>query len=170
VSDKTSGHGVGTAWEHERDARPALPEAIPYTQVHRRLRQWLELAQDVVVVGLCVLLLALMLQTLFRLVRMAMVEHAPPTDMLSQVVLVLILTELYRTLIFYLREHRIAVSLMVEVAIVSVLRELILEGLHPFAWSRVAGISVVLLVLGALLAVDRWLDRAEQNCPPGRAH
>jgi uncharacterized membrane protein (DUF373 family) len=111
-----------------------------------------------------------MLQMLWGLIRMALVEHAPPTAMLSQVVLVLILTELYRSMIFYLREHRIAVSLMVEVAIVSVLRELILEGLHQLTWPRVAGVSLLLLVLGAILGVDRWLNRAEENTPPGSAH
>jgi uncharacterized membrane protein (DUF373 family) len=143
---------------------------VPYTQVHARLRQALELAQDLVVAGLCLLLLALMLQMLWRLGWMAVVEHAAPTVLLSQVVLVLILVELYRTLIFYLREHRIPVSLMVEVAIVSLLREMILEGLQHFTWIRVTGASLLLLVLGALLAVDRWLTRTEEICPASSAH
>lgn len=143
---------------------------IPYTHVHQRLRQTLELAQDLIVVGLCVLLLALMLQMLWRLVWMAMVEHATATALLSQVVLALMLTELYRSMIFYLREHRISVSLMVEVAIVSVLRELILEGLPQLTWPRVAGVSLLLLVLGGILGVDRWLNRADENAPPGSAH
>jgi uncharacterized membrane protein (DUF373 family) len=167
---EASGEQLETAWDLERGAPAPLLADIPYTQIHQRLRLWLELAQDVVIVGLCALLLALMLQMLWRLVRMAMVEHADSTALLSQIVLVLILTELYRSLIFYLREHRIAVSLMVEVAIVSLLRELILEGLHQLSWPGVTGVSLLLLVLGALLAVDRWLNRADENCPPGNAH
>jgi uncharacterized membrane protein (DUF373 family) len=153
-----------------REAGGWLKRDVPFTQVHRRLRTILELAQDVVIVALCVLLLALMLQMLWGVIRMATVEHAPPTDILSQVVLVFILTELYRSLIFYLREHRIAVSLMEEVAIVTVLRELILECMHQLTWPRVAGVSLLLLVLGAMLGLDRWLNQSDENAPPGSAH
>src|SRR5262249_31400701 len=118
---EATGHRGKTAWEFERGARAPIIAGIPYTQIHQRLRHSLQLPQDFAIAGLCVLLLALMLQMLWRLVVMALVEHAAPSILLSQVVLVLILTELYRSLIFYLREHRIAVSLMVEVAIVTVL-------------------------------------------------
>jgi uncharacterized membrane protein (DUF373 family) len=59
---------------------------------------------------------------------------------------------------------------MVEVAIVTLLRGLMLEGLQRLSWLRVAAVSLLLLVLGALLAVDRWLSRADEDCPPGNAH
>jgi uncharacterized membrane protein (DUF373 family) len=169
VSD-AAGYPEAIARERGGDDLAPLPALVPYTQVHRRLRYTLEAAQDIVVAGLCVLLLALMLQMLWRLGRMAMVDHASPTAVLSQVVLVLILVELYRTLIFYLREHRIAVSLMVEVAIVSLLRELILEGLTQLTWAKAAGVSLLLLVLGGILAGDRWLSRVESGCPASSAH
>lgn len=69
----------------------------------------------------------------------------------------LILMELYRLLIFDLREHRVSVALAVEVARFSTLREVMLRGAHDFEWSRLMSLSVLLLVLGALLATERWM-------------
>jgi len=170
LASDAAGYPEAIARERGGGALARLSAVVPYTHVHRRLRHALEAAQDIVVAGLCVVLLALMLQMLWRLGRMAIVDHAAPTVMLSQVVLVLILVELYRTLIFYLREHRIAVSLMVEVAIVSLLRELILEGLTQLTWAKAVGVSLLLLVLGGILAGDRWLSRVENGCPASSAH
>jgi len=62
-------------------------------------------------------------------------------------------------LIFYLREHRVSVALALEIALVSVVREVILMGAQHFETSRVLGFSVLLLVLGALLASERWTGR-----------
>ena len=59
---------------------------------------------------------------------------------------------------------------MVEVAIVSLLRELIVVGLHQLNWSQMAGVSLLLVVLGGILAVDRWVNRTDENAPPGSAH
>ena len=83
--------------------------------------------------------------------------------MLSEVLFVLILTEVYRLLIFYLREHRISVALTVEVALVSTLREVVLKGAHEMEWLRLVGISLLLVVLGGLLAMERWVgDRRKE--------
>jgi uncharacterized membrane protein (DUF373 family) len=59
--------------------------------------------------------------------------------------------------IFYLREHRISVALTVEVAIVSTLRELMLKGAQEVEWPVMLGLSLLLLVLGGLLAMERWM-------------
>src|ERR1700730_18345857 len=110
-----------------------------------------------------VLLLVLSLQALWRLARMALREEASTTQMLSEVIFVLILTEVYRLLIFYLREHRISVALAVEVALVSTLREVMIKGAHEFEWLRLLGLSLLLLVLGGLLALERWMGRCRNE-------
>lgn len=103
------------------------PVLTPHTQIHTLVRRVLENMQDVIVLLLMVLLLALSLQALWRLALKAFFEGATTTQLLSEIVFVLILTELFRLLIFYLREHRISVALAVEVAIVSTLREIMLK-------------------------------------------
>ena len=90
---------------------------------------------------------------------MTLNETVAPTQLLSEVIFVLILTELYRLLIFYLRQHRISVALAVEVALVSTLRQVMLEGAHEFGWERLLGLSLLLVVLGGLLAMERWMGR-----------
>ena len=139
--------------------RPDVPGLPPHTQVHALVRRTLENVQDVVVFLLMVMLLALSLQALWRLARMAFLESAATTELLSEVIYLLILTEVYRLLIFYLREHRISVALAVEVAIVSTLRELMLKGVQEYEWLRLLGVSVLLLVLGGLLVLERYMGR-----------
>jgi uncharacterized membrane protein (DUF373 family) len=136
------------------------PCPVPYTQVHSCLRRAFENLQDFVISLLLVLLVLLSVQALWQLARMAFIEAAPITQILSEILFILILTEVYRLLIFYLREHRISVALTVEVALVSTLREVILKGAHEeFEWLRVLGICVLLVVLGGLLAMERWAGR-----------
>lgn len=138
---------------------------VPHTQVHHLLRRTLETAQDVVVVILLVMLLAVMVQALWNLGLMAVKAGTPYPTLVSQIVFVLILTELYRTLVFYLREHRVSVALIVEVAIVSTVRDLILKSApEEFAVQRLLGSAVLLLVLGGLLASERYFGRFSGAC------
>lgn len=146
-----------------RESRSDAIEPVPYTQVHFLLRRMLENVQDVVASLLMVVLLVLSLQAIWRLARMAIFEAAATTQLLSEVVFVLILMEVYRLLIFYLREHRISVALTVEVALVSTLREVMLKGAHEFEWPRLVAISLLLLVLGGLLAMVRWMGRCRND-------
>ena len=143
----------------DQNGRRDEPCPVPHTQVHSLLRRTLENLQDVIAILLMVLLLVLSLQALWRLARMALVEAAATTQLLSEIIFVLILTELYRLLIFYLREHRISVALTVEVALVSTLREVMLKGAYEFEWLRLVGLSLLLVVLGGLLAMERWMGR-----------
>ena len=154
--------GPGTA----RVPPPAAPgRPVPHTQIHTLLRRVLENAQDVVVILLMGLLLVLSLQAVWRLGRMALAEHAGVTPLLSEVIFLLILTELYRLLIYYLREHRISVALAVEVALVSTLREGMIKGTHEVEWQRLLGVSGLLVVLGGLLAVERWTGDRRNAVP-----
>jgi uncharacterized membrane protein (DUF373 family) len=139
--------------------RKEAPAPVPHTQIHALLRRVMENLQDVVATLLMVLLLVLSLQALWRLALMAFVEAAATTQLLSEIIFVLILMELYRLLIFYLREHRISVALTVEVALVSALREVMLKGAYEVEWLRLVGISLLLIVLGGLLALERWTGR-----------
>jgi uncharacterized membrane protein (DUF373 family) len=132
---------------------------VPHTQVHAHLRRTLENLQDFIVSLVLVLLLVLSLQALWRLGRMALIEAAPSTQLLSEIMFVLILTEVYRLLIFYLSDHRISVALTVEVALVSTLREVILKGAHDFDSLRLLALSLLLVVLGGLLVMERWMGR-----------
>ena len=90
---------------------------------------------------------------------MAIAGLAATTELLSDIIFVLILMELYRLMIYYLREHRISVALMVEVALVGILREVMLKGAYGFEWLRLVGLSLLLGVLGGLLAMERWMGR-----------
>jgi uncharacterized membrane protein (DUF373 family) len=136
-----------------RDA-PGIP--VPHTDLHHILRRYFEFAQDLIVAGLCLILLVVMVYSLVSLGRMAFIEGGRPSQLLSQIVLLLILVELFRTLIFYLREHRVSVSLMLEVAVVSELREILLNPPTSLG-TQVYGNALLLTVVGALLLADRYL-------------
>jgi uncharacterized membrane protein (DUF373 family) len=154
----------GETGPNRSDARDA-PDLIPHTQVHALVRRTLENLQDVIVCLVLAVLLLLSLRALWRLARMATIEAAPSEQLLSEIMFVLILTEVYRLLIFYLSDHRISVALTVEVALVSTLREVILKGAHEFDWRRILGLSLLLVVLGGLLAMERWTGRSwDEGC------
>jgi uncharacterized membrane protein (DUF373 family) len=156
MNDPLSSTGETGAHRHgDRDA----PDPVPHTQVHALVRRTLENLQDVIISLMLLLLLALSLKALWRLGRMALDEAATTNQLLSEIVFVLILTELYRLLIFYLRDHRISVILTVEVALVSTLREVMLKGAHESEWLRILALSLLLVVLGGLLALERWMNR-----------
>jgi uncharacterized membrane protein (DUF373 family) len=147
----------------DQGRRQEPPYPVPHTQIHALMRRTLENLQDVIVLLLLVLLLVLSLQALWRLARLALIEATPPNQLLSEIMFVLILTEVYRLLIFYLHEHRISVALTVEVALVSTLREVILKGAHEFDWLRLSSLSLLLAVLGGLLAMERWTGRSRHE-------
>jgi uncharacterized membrane protein (DUF373 family) len=130
--------------------------------VERFLRPIFEAAQDLIVASLCVIVLAIMTQSIWALGRSAFFDMRDATVVLSQIVFVLILVELFRTLIFYLVEHRVSVSLMLEIAIVSVLREVVLNPPTALSAQQALGNSVLLFVLGGLLLADRYLTRGRR--------
>jgi uncharacterized membrane protein (DUF373 family) len=138
-------------------------QSVPHTQVHWAARRTLENLQDVIASLLIVLLFGLSLRVLWSLARSVVTGDATPSDLLSQIMFVLILTELYRLLIFYLREHRVSVALAVEVALVSTLREVMLRGAHEFDATRMMAVSLLLVVLGGLLAAERWMGRGRNG-------
>lgn len=127
------------------------------------MRRTLENLQDVIAALLIVLLFGLSLRALGRLAHVTLAEPGPTGQAISEVMFVLILMEVYRLLIFYLREHRVSVALAIEVALVSTLREVMLKGAHEFDAPRLLATSVLLVVLGALLAGERLIGRRARD-------
>ncbi len=158
-------HNVASVDETRRnpDGDQGAGTRVPHTQIHSLLRRAFENLQDVVVCLLLLLLLVLALQTIWRLGHMAVVEGSATNQLLSEILFVLILIELYRLLIFYLRDHRISVALMVEVALVSTLREVMLKGAHDLESLHLLALGALLLVLGGLLVLERWMGRLRND-------
>jgi uncharacterized membrane protein (DUF373 family) len=129
------------------------PQKVQRTSVQRtndRLRRYLELTQDIIVLGLCAMLFVAMLIKLFQLGNL-MLHGTDFSALVGDVLFILVLIELFRLLLIYLEEHRFSVSTMVEVGIVSTLREIILKGPMEADWRQLLVLCVFILSLGAVL-------------------
>lgn len=125
---------------------------VPHTQIHRLTRQFLEPAQDVLVVTIGLALFGLMIRTIGWLI--IQIFRKPNLDfrqVIAEVLFMLVMVEVVRLVIIYLREHRVAVDFMVELGIVATLREVVLRGVTDLAWQQLAVVTLFLLALGALL-------------------
>lgn len=128
-----------------------VEEGLPHTGVHRASRRFLEPAQDILVLGLGLVLFGLMARTLFGLIRDLLGPALDFRVVIAEVLFVLVMVEMVRLLIIYLEEHRVAVDFMVELGIVSTLREIVLRGVVELRWEQVVALSIFLLALGTLL-------------------
>jgi uncharacterized membrane protein (DUF373 family) len=117
---------------------------------HQRLRKYLELVQDMIVLGLCAALFVAMLIKLFHLAQ-ALMGSTDFSVVIADILFILVLIELFRLLIIYLEKHRISVSTMVEVGIVSTLREVILKGALQVDWRQMLVMCAFILTLGVVL-------------------
>jgi uncharacterized membrane protein (DUF373 family) len=117
---------------------------------HLNPRKYLELIQDVIVLGLCAALFIAMMIKLFHLGQV-LLRDTDFSAVIADILFILVLIELYRLLIIYLDEHRISVSTMVEVGIVSTLREVILTGAMEVDWRQMLVMCAFILTLGLLL-------------------
>jgi len=113
-------------------------------------RKYLELTQDVIVFGLCMMLFAAMLIKLFHLGQF-MIRGTDFALVVGDILFILVLLELFRLLLIYLEEHRVSVETMVEVGIVSTLREVILKGALHIEWPQLLVVSVFVITLGVVL-------------------
>jgi uncharacterized membrane protein (DUF373 family) len=124
------------------------------TKIERRWhihpRKYLDLIQDLIVLGLCVALFAAMLIKLVHLGQV-LVRGTDFSEVIADILFILVLIELFRLLIIYLDEHRISVSTMVEVGIVSTLREVILTGAMHVDWRQMLVVCAFILTLGVVL-------------------
>jgi uncharacterized membrane protein (DUF373 family) len=117
---------------------------------HPGPRKYLELVQDIIVLGLCASLFVAMLIKLFHLGQ-SLLLGTDFSAVIADILFILVLIELFRLLIIYLEEHRISVSTMVEVGIVSTLREVILKGAMQVDWRQMLVLCAFILTLGVVL-------------------
>lgn len=114
------------------------------------LRKYLELVQDVIVLGLCAALFIAMAVKLFHLGK-SLLSGTDFSAVIADILFILVLIELFRLLVIYLEEHRISVATMVEVGIVATLREVILTGAMQVDWRQMLVLSAFLLTLAVVL-------------------
>jgi len=127
-----------------------------------RLRKYLELVQDIIVLGVCAALFIAMLIKLFHLGR-SLLGGTDFSAVISDILFILVLIELFRLLVIYLEEHRISVATMVEVGIVATLREVILKGAMQVDWRQMLVLCAFILTLGVVLRYSGV--RLEMNAP-----
>src|SRR6202051_3403007 len=123
---------------------------IGIQDAHVAARKYLDLIQDVIVLGLCAMLFVAMGIKLFHLGQ-RMLTGTDFSLVIGDILFLLVLLELFRLLVIYLEEHRVSVSTMVEVGIVSALREVILFGVLHIDWQKLFVVSIFILTLGIVL-------------------
>src|SRR5581483_4548323 len=114
---------------------------------HPLLRVYLEWTQDIIVLGLCLVLFAVMLIKLAHL-GYGLQSGLDFSRAMSDILFILVLMELFRLLLIYLEHHHVSVSTMVEVGIVSSLREVILKGPLEVNWQQLLVLCGFILTLG----------------------
>jgi uncharacterized membrane protein (DUF373 family) len=139
---------------------------VPFTQVHQLLRRSLEHAQDVIVVGLAVVLFAVMARNLMALGQHVLGPALDVREVLGQSLFMMMLIELLRLLVLYLRDHHVAVDVMVETSIVATLREVILRDVVALSPATIAAVALFVITLGLLL---RFGDLRARSPGPGPA-
>jgi uncharacterized membrane protein (DUF373 family) len=117
---------------------------------HTKLRKYLEVVQDIIVLCLCATLFIAMLLKLYDLGQ-ALLRGTDFSAVVADILFILVLIELFRLLVIYLEAHRISVSTMVEVGIVSTLREVILKGALQVDWRQLLVLCAFILTLGIVL-------------------
>lgn len=122
----------------------------PVQRTHPIPRKYLELTQDVIVFGLCVMLFVGMAIKLVHLGQL-MMRGIDFSLVMGDILFMLVLVELLRLLLIYLEEHYISVSTMVEVGIVSTVREVIVKGALHIEWRQLLALCALIISLGALL-------------------
>jgi uncharacterized membrane protein (DUF373 family) len=130
---------------------------ISIQDAHVAARKYLELIQDLIVLGLCAMLFAAMGIKLFHLGQ-RMLTGTDFSLVIGDILFLLVLLELFRLLLIYLEEHRVSVPTMVEVGIVSTLREVILRGALHVEWQQLLVVCAFILTLGTVLRYSgiRW--------------
>ena len=135
-------HSATQKTERRETARVQYTHPIP--------RKYLELIQDVIVFGLCVILFGAMGIKLFHLCQ-RMLGGTDFSLVVGDILFILVLVELFRLLLIYLEEHHVSVATMVEVGIVSTLREVVVRGPLHIAWPQLLVVCAFILALSIVL-------------------
>lgn len=121
-----------------------------YFWIHSAFRRYIEVAMDLILIGLVLVVLVFTIKTIYFLGTIIYRETDIP-HVISEFLFVFILVEVLRILIVYIEFHHISVDIMVELAIVATLRELMLHGVVEMDTIKIAGVSLLIAVLGLLL-------------------
>jgi uncharacterized membrane protein (DUF373 family) len=121
-----------------------------YFWIHSAFRRYIEVAMDLILIGLVLVILVFTIKTIYFLGTVIYRETDIP-HVISEFLFVFILVEVLRILIIYIEFHHISVDIMVELAIVAILRELMLHGVVEMDTIKIAGVSLLIAVLGLLL-------------------
>lgn len=79
---------------------------------------------------------------------------------ISDIIFVVITVELYRLALYYLRYHRVDLNILVEVGVSAIIQKVALIGVDQLTLAQLAGISAILIALGAILAVHGYHERS----------
>jgi len=123
-----------------------------YFWIHDFVRRYVEFIMDIIIVCLIIVIFVLISKTIFLMAR-SLIDETNITYIISEIMFIFILMETTRLLIIYLEHHRVAIDTMVEIVIVSILREILLKGILHIEPILLAGVSLIIVVLGMLL---RW--------------
>lgn len=121
-----------------------------YFWIHDAFRKYIEIAMDLILIGLVIVILVFTIKTIYLLGTIIYHETNIP-HVISEFLFIFILIEVLRILIIYIEFHHVSVDIMVELAIVAILRELILHGIIEMDTIKLAGVSLLITVLGLLL-------------------
>ncbi|WP_456473703.1 phosphate-starvation-inducible PsiE family protein [Candidatus Pyrohabitans sp.] len=133
-------------------------ERVLYRRVHDIFRKTLETIQDLIIIGLSIIVFYVSLKVLMNIVS-EVSQAFEFQRVVSEILYIMILVETYRMLIVYLKEHRVAVSFMAEIALVAVLREVILTGALEIPPLTLAMATLFIL---ALVFVIKFTVREER--------
>lgn len=125
-------------------------QAAFYFWIHSAFRKYIEITMDLILVGLVIVTFIFIMKTIYLLGLVIYKETNIP-HVISEFLFIFILIEVMRILIIYIEFHHVSVDIMVELAIVAILREIMLKGAIELETIKIAGISLLIAVLGLLL-------------------
>lgn len=121
-----------------------------YFWIHSAIRKYIEVVLDVILVGLVLVTFAAIMKTIYFL-GSAIYRETNIPHVISEFLFIFILIEVMRILIIYIEHHHVSVDIMVELTIVAILREIIIKGAAELETVKMAGLSLLIAVLGLLL-------------------
>lgn len=125
-------------------------QPVFYFWIHSAIRKYVEVTMDLILVSLVLVTFIFIIKTIYFLgIEIYRVTNIP--HVISEFLFIFILIELLRILIVYIEHHHVSVDIMVELAIVAILREIMLKGAVELETIKIAGISLLIAILGLLL-------------------
>ncbi len=121
-----------------------------YFWIHSAFRKYIEITTDLILVGLVLVTFFFIMKTIY-LLGMDIYKETNIPYVISEFLFIFILIEVMRILIIYIEFHHVSVDIMVELTIVAILREIMLKGAIELETIKIAGLSLLIAVLGLLL-------------------